>query len=133
MLTEMKLIPHRHFGMTGRLQGHLLVYTVVLASILAAFFDLSRIASLGAIYYLVMDIAVHWGVLKHLREEIDANATVLVTAIALDLTALGAFLWIKANSDIWIIIIAAVSIVAIFLLEGLFLRKGRQPETHSHS
>jgi len=76
---------------------------------------------------------VHWGVLKHLREEIDANATVLVTAIALDLTALGAFLWIKANSDIWIIIIAAVSIVAIFLLEGLFLRKGRQPETHSHS
>lgn len=132
MLTEMNLIPHRHFGMTGRLQGHLLVYTVVLAGLLAAFFDLGRIASLGAIYYLVMDIAVHWGVLKHLREEIDANATVLVTAIALDLTALGAFLWIKANSDIWIIIIAAVSIVAIFLLEGLFLRKGRQPETHSH-
>lgn len=133
MLTEMNLIPHRHFGMTGRLQGHLLVYTVVLAGLLAAFFDLGRIASLGAIYYLVMDIAVHWGVLKHLREEIDANATVLVTAIALDLTALGAFLWIKANSDIWIIIIAAVSIVAIFLLEGLFLRKGQQPETHSHS
>lgn len=133
MLTEMKLIPHRHFGMTGRLQGHLLVYTVVLAGILAAFFDLSRIASLGAIFYLVMDIAVHWGVLKHLREEIDANVTVLVTAIALDLTALGAFLWIKANSDIWIIIIAAVSIGAIFLLEWLFLRNGQQPETHSHS
>jgi len=133
MLTEMKLIPHRHFGMTGRLQGHLLVYTVVLASILAAFFDLSRIASLGAIFYLVMDIAVHWGVLKHLRAEIDANATVLVTAIALDLTALGAFLWIKANSDIWIIIIAAASLVAIFLLEWLFLRSGQQPETHSHS
>ncbi|MCH9808961.1 MAG: APC family permease [Alphaproteobacteria bacterium] len=133
MLTEMKLIPHRHFGMTGQLQGHLLVYTVVLASILAAFFDLSRIASLGAIFYLVMDIAVHWGVLRHLRAEIDANTTVLVTAIALDLTALGAFLWIKASSDVWIIIIAAISILTIFLLEWLFLRNVQHAKNHHHS
>ena len=54
MLTEMKLIPHRHFGMPGDIQKHTLVYTVVLAAALAAFFDLSRIASLGAIFYLVI-------------------------------------------------------------------------------
>ena len=59
MLTDMKLIPHRHFGMPGDLQKHLLVYTAVLAALLAALFDLSRIAALGAIYYLVMDIAIH--------------------------------------------------------------------------
>ena len=36
--------------------------TVVIAAVLAALFDLSRIASLGAIFYLMMDIAIHWGV-----------------------------------------------------------------------
>ena len=117
MLTEMNLIPHRHFGMTGRLQGHLLVYTAVLAGFLAAFFDLSRIASLGAIYYLVMDIAVHWGVYRYLRDQIDANGFVLITAMMLDLIALSAFVWIKLSSDPGIVLIAAGSIAAIFLLE----------------
>ena len=132
MLTEMNLIPHRHFGMTGRLQGHLLVYTAVLAGFLAAFFDLSRIASLGAIYYLVMDIAVHWGVYRYLRDQIDANGFVLITAMMLDLIALSAFVWIKLSSDPGIVLIAAGSIAAIFLLEWLFLRNGRQPKTHNH-
>lgn len=31
MLTEKELIPHEHFGMPGRLQKHMLVYTVILA------------------------------------------------------------------------------------------------------
>lgn len=50
MLTEMNIIPHRHFGLPGAIQNHTLVFTVVLAALLAAFFDLSRIASLGAIF-----------------------------------------------------------------------------------
>lgn len=133
MLTEMNLIPHRHFGMTGRLQGHLLVYTAVLAGFLAAFFDLSRIASLGAIYYLAMDIAIHWGVYRYLRGDIGASSVVLIAAMLLDLVALSAFVWIKLGSDPAIVLIAAGSIAAIFLLEGLFLRKVRQPKTHSHS
>lgn len=70
MLTEMKIIPHRHFGMPGAIQKHTLVYTVVLAGLLAAFFDLSRIAALGAIFYLVMDIGIHWGVLRKLRDDV---------------------------------------------------------------
>ena len=57
MLTEMKLVPHRHFGMPGSIQKHTLVYTVVLGIFLTAFFDLSRIAALGIVFYLVMDIA----------------------------------------------------------------------------
>ena len=30
MLTEMKLVPHSHFGMPGSIQKHTLVYTIVL-------------------------------------------------------------------------------------------------------
>ncbi|EAQ95807.2 APC family permease [Congregibacter litoralis] len=70
MLTDMDLIPHSHFGMPGGIQKHTLVYTVVMAGLLAAFFDLSRIASLGAIFYLVMDIIIHWGVFRHLRSDV---------------------------------------------------------------
>ncbi len=133
MLTEMNLIPHRHFGMTGRLQGHLLVYTVVLAGLLAAFFDLGRIASLGAIYYLVMDMAIHWGVYRYLREDVGANSLVLITAMLLDLVALSVFVWIKLNSDPAIVLIAGGSIAAVFLLEWVYLRKSKPPQQkHSH-
>jgi len=69
MLTNMELIPHSHFGMPGPIQKHLLVYTAVIAGLLAVFFDLSRIASLGAIFYLVMDIMIHWGVFRFLTME----------------------------------------------------------------
>ncbi|HBN13616.1 MAG TPA: amino acid permease, partial [Pseudohongiella sp.] len=43
MLTDMKLLPHSHFGMSGGIQSHMLVYTVVIAGTLAVLFDLSRI------------------------------------------------------------------------------------------
>ena len=43
-------------------------------------FDLGRIASLGAIFYLVMDIAVQRGGFRHLRKEINAHAGILLTA-----------------------------------------------------
>jgi len=126
MLTDMDLIPHRHFGMPGNLQKHTLVYTVVLAGLLAAFFDLSRIASLGAIFYLVMDIAVHWGVYRHLRDDVGAQSTILISAMALDVVVLGAFLWMKATSDPLIILIAGFGIALIFVLEWLFLQKARE-------
>lgn len=126
MLTDMALIPHRHFGMPGRIQKHTLVYTVVIASLLTVFFDLSRIASLGAIFYLVMDIAVHWGVFRHLRREVQANAAVLLGAIALDAVVLGAFLVMKAQSDPLIIVVSIVGIASIFVFEAMFLRPRRE-------
>ncbi len=128
MLTDMNIIPHRHFGMPGDIQKHTLVYTVVIAAFLAAFFDLSRIASLGAIFYLVMDIAIHWGVLRHLREDVKAKAWVLVSAIVLDAAALVAFFIIKGGADPMIVIIAVVSIAAIFAFEKYFLARRRGSE-----
>jgi len=50
MLTEMKLVPHKHFGMPGDIQKHTLVYTAVLAGVLTVVFDVSRVAALGAFF-----------------------------------------------------------------------------------
>lgn len=123
MLTDMNLIPHRHFGVPGNIQKHTLVYTVVLAATLAAFFDLSRIASLGAIFYLVIDISIHWGVFRNLRQDVNASGAILLTAIALDIFVLGAFLAIKGSSDPTILLIAGLGLLLTFLGEHLFLRK----------
>ncbi|MEC9311454.1 MAG: APC family permease, partial [Pseudomonadota bacterium] len=73
MLTEMRMIPHSHFGMPGVIRDHTLVYTVVIAALLTIFFDLGRIASLGAFFYLVMDMLIHWGVFRNLRTEVGAQ------------------------------------------------------------
>ena len=121
MLTDMKMIPHSHFGMSGRLRDHTLVYTVVAAAVLTVFFDLSRIASLGAFFYLVMDIAIHFGVFRYLRQEIKARGWVLILAICLDLVVLGAFAGIKWQSDPMIVVIAAVGIALVFLFERVYL------------
>jgi amino acid transporter len=125
MLTQMKLIPHSHFHMPGSVQQHTLVYTVVIAAVLAAAFDLSRIASLGAIFYLLMDITIHWGVLRHLHKDVGANRAVLGVAIALDVLVLGAFLAVKAASDPLIVVISLVSIAALVALERFYLQRLR--------
>ena len=135
MLTEMKLVPHSHFGMPGSIQKHTLVYTVVLGLLLTAFFDLSRIAALGIIFYLIMDIAIHWGVLRHLKKEIKANSVIPVMAIILDLIVFEGFLWVKGTKDPLVILVAAAVMAAILITEFFFLRtrsSENQPE-HSHS
>lgn len=121
MLTEMKLVPHSHFGMPGSIQKHTLVYTVTLAILLTIFFDLSRIASLGAIFYITMDIAVHWGVFRYLRKQIQASGTILILAMLFDIVVLGAFLLSKAKSDMMVIISALVAMIFIFIGERIFL------------
>ncbi len=122
MLTEMKLVPHSHFGMPGSIQKHTLVYTVALGLLLTAFFDLTRIAALGIIFYLVMDMAIHWGILRHLRQEISANSAVLIGAIILDLIVLGGFLWVKISSDLLVVGVAGAGMLSILIVEALFLR-----------
>lgn len=121
MVTKMKLIRHSHLGMTGPLRFHLLVYTVVIAAVLTVFLDLSRIASLGAILYLIMDIAVNWSVLRHLRKEVSAKAWMLVSAIVLDALVLGAFLSVKATTDFVIVALAATTLLTVIVVEHWFL------------
>ena len=135
MLTEMKLVPHRHFGMPGSIQKHTLVYTVVLGVILTAFFDLSRIAALGIVFYLIMDIAIHWGVLRYLRKDIKANVWVPTVAILLDLLALGGFVWVKLNTDPLVIGVAVGAMLVIAVAELIFLKQARElgrGDSHAH-
>lgn len=128
MLTDMKMIPHSHFGMSGPIRSHTLVYTVVLASTLAVFFDLTRIASLGAFFYLVMDMLVHWGVYRHLRHEIAANGAILLCALAFDAIVLAAFTTMKLGSDPMIVLYAAVGISAVFIYERIYLSRWTGPQ-----
>ena len=122
MLTDMNLVPHRHFGMPGRVQRHTLVYTAVLALALTVFFDLSRIASLGAIFYIVMDMAIHWGVFRYLRAELNARAWVLLTTLTLDAVVLGAFLYLKLTTDPLVVGVGLGSMTLIFGLEAWYIR-----------
>ncbi|WP_430453445.1 APC family permease [Rhodopirellula europaea] len=48
MLSEMKLVPHKHFGVPGDIQKHTLVYTIVIAIALTIFFDLGRYRIAGS-------------------------------------------------------------------------------------
>ena len=133
MLTEMKMIPHRHFGMPGGVKDHTLIYTVVIAGFLTVFFDLSRIASLGAFFYLVMDIIIHVGVYRNLRREINARGWVLLTAIALDAVVLIAFTVLKWQSDPLIVLIGVMGMALIFVFVGVFLaRNPVREDLHDH-
>jgi amino acid transporter len=128
MVTEMKLVPHSHFGMPGTIQKHTLVYTVVAAMVLTVFFDLSRIAALGAIFYIIMDIAVHWGVFRYLRREVGANAVILAIAIVLDVVVLGALIAVKASTDMTVVYVSLIGLVVIFAGEHVFLRRWRDDQ-----
>ncbi len=122
MLTRMKQVPHRHFGMPGTVRIHTTVYTVAFAVTLAATLDLSRIAALGAIYYLIMDIAIHWGLLTKLRQRIRIKAGIVVAAIVLDVVVLAAFVWVRASTDALSLYVAGAGIVLIVAGERFLMR-----------
>jgi amino acid transporter len=132
MLTTMQLVPHRHFKLPGGLQVHTLIYTVAIAIVLTIFFDLSRIASLGAIFYIVMDIGIHWGVLRHLRKDVDANPAILISAIVLDLVVLGAFVWVKIQSDMLVIWASLIGLTLVFVGEKFFLKLHQAKDDDPH-
>jgi len=131
MLTDMKMIPHSHFGMSGAIQRHMLVYTVIIASALAVFFDLGRIASLGAFFYLIMDMVVHWGVYRYRRKEVGAAPAILLTALALDAVVLAAFTAMKLQSDPAIVLYAAIGIVSVFAIERMYMSRWTAPQDQS--
>ena len=133
MLTDMKMIPHSHFGMSGPIQRHTLVYTVVIASFLAVFFDLGRIASLGVFFYLVMDMIIQWGVFRYRRKETRAAGAVLLAAMAFDAVVLAAFTAMKLQSDPLIVIAAAVAIAAVFGFERIYLGRWIEMRGNGHA
>ncbi|MFH1346343.1 MAG: APC family permease [Pseudomonadota bacterium] len=133
MLTDMKMIPHSHFGMSGPIQRHTLIYTVVVASALAVFFDLGRIASLGAFFYLFMDMIIHWGVYRYRRQQIGAAGAVLLAAIAFDAVVLAAFTAMKLQSDPAIVLYAVIAIGAVFGFQRIYLSRWTEKRGNGHA
>ena len=117
MLSSMKQLPRLYRSISNPA----LVITVGLAIFLTILFDLTRIASIGAIFYLIMDIAIHWGLFRHLLAETKANPIIPVIAIVLDIVILGAFLLMKYERDPLVIIVSLLGFVAILIAQRLFM------------
>ncbi len=117
MLSDMKQLPKLYSGF----KNPALVVTVGLAITLTLLFDLTRIASIGAIFYLIMDIAIHWGLFRYLLKETGATPVVPVIAIALDIIILGTFLILKYKTDPLVIIVSLIGFVAILVAQRLFM------------
>ncbi len=117
MLSNMKQMPHLHL----RAKNPSLVLTVALAILLTIVFDLTRIASIGAIFYLIMDIAIHWGLFRHLLKETNAIAAIPIIAILLDIIILGTFLLLKYQNDPLVLIVSVIGFIAIFIAQRLFM------------
>lgn len=119
MLSSMKQVPS--LKRMGNFKNPALIFTVALAILLTALFDLTRIASIGAIFYLIMDIAIHWGLFRHLKNEVKFQPIIPLIAIVMDSAVLAAFLYIKYLSDPFVLIVAAIGIILIFSAERLFM------------
>ncbi len=117
MLSSMKQLPRLYRG----IKNPALMITVALAIVLTILFDLTRIASIGAIFYLIMDIAIHWGLFRYLLKETKANPVIPVIAIMLDILILGTFLLMKYERDPLVIIVSLVGLVVILVAQRLFM------------
>ncbi len=126
MLSNMKQVPN--LKKMAKLKNPALVFTVSLAILLTILFDLTRIASIGAIFYLIMDIAIHWGLFRYLRKEVNFNPAIPLVAIAMDAVILVAFIYIKYLNDPFVLIVALIGIVLIILSERLFMKSHTDSE-----
>ena len=68
-----------------------------------------------------MDIAIHWGLLRYLKKEVKFNPIIPLTAIVLDIIVLSAFIYMKYLTDPFVLIVALIGIVLIFLGQRLFM------------
>ncbi|MFZ2174576.1 MAG: APC family permease [Rhodococcus sp. (in: high G+C Gram-positive bacteria)] len=119
MLREMKQVP----GLPGSVNRQSLFITAALALVTAALFDLSQIASLGAMLYLSMDIAIHWGVIRRLRDEVEFATWIPAVAIALDVLLLVPFVIMKIRTDLFTVVATAAVAAVIFAGQWLVVRR----------
>jgi amino acid transporter len=118
MLQEMRQAP----SLPERIPQQPLIITAGLAILATVFLDLGQIASMGAFLYLAMDIAVQWGVIRHLRTKIHAKVWPPVLTILLDLTILIPFMILKVEDDPFTVVIAAAVAAAIFAAQIIVVR-----------
>lgn len=118
MLRQMGQVP----ALPSTMNRQSLLITAALAIATTAAFDLSQIASLGAILYLSMDIAIHWGTIRHLKDQVEVKVWVPSVAIVLDLMVLVPFVVMKFRSDLLTLGITAAVAVMIFVAQWWAVR-----------
>ncbi len=122
MLQDMRQAP----SLPSRVPQQPMIITAGLAILATAFLDLTQIASMGAFLYLAMDIAVQWGVIRHLRSKIHATVWMPVLTIALDLAILIPFAILKVQSDLLTVIVAVAVATTIIAAQILTVRARTQ-------
>ena len=130
MLGNMKQVPN--LNRIKNLKNPALILTVSLAILLTVLFDLTRIASIGAIFYLIMDIAIHWGLFRHLKKEVKFNPIIPIIAILMDVVILSAFVYFKFINDPFVLIVATIGIVLIFLFQLIFMKSHTDKDGNMH-
>lgn len=119
MLQQMHQAP----TLPRRITHQPLLITAGLAIFVTAFLDLSQIASIGALLYLAMDIAVQGGVLFALHRKINARRWVPSLSILLDLIILIPFTVLKVQSELLTVLVAAAIAAAIIVAQVIALRR----------
>ena len=99
-----------------------LIFTVLLAMTITILFDLTRIAAIGAIFYLLMDISVHWGLVRHLRGTLDFNPVIPTIAIIVDVVILTTFILLKLETDPLVIVVSVIGFIIIIIAQKLFMK-----------
>lgn len=122
MLRHMGQVP----GLPGSVSRQSLLITSALAIGTATAFDLGQIAALGAMLYLSMDIAIHWGMVRHLRDDVEITPWVPSVAIALDLLVLVPFVVMVSRTDPLTLTITVAVAVVIAVAQWVTVRhRGR--------
>ena len=67
-------------------------------------------------------IAIHLGILRHLRDEVGARAWIPWVAIALDVAVLVPFVLLKAQSDPFTLVVTAVVALVIVVAQWSTVR-----------
>ncbi len=129
MLSKMKQVPNLSMS---KIKNPALIFTVSLAMLLTILFDLTRIASIGAIFYLIMDIAIHWGLFRHLRKDVKFIPAIPFIAIIMDVIILTAFIYIKYLNDPFVLMVASIGIILIILAERLFMISHTDSDGNMH-
>jgi amino acid transporter len=130
MLSQMKQVPN--LNRVKSLKNPSLIFTVSLAILLTILFDLTRIASIGAIFYLIMDIAIHWGLFRHLKKEVEFNPIIPIIAILMDIIVLAAFIYMKYLNDPFALLVAGIGIILIFLFQYFFMKSHTDKDGKMH-
>ncbi|WP_341951974.1 APC family permease [Salinibacterium sp. TMP30] len=121
-LYEMLQNMHQAPSLPQSVRHQPMIITAVLAILVTVFLDLSQIASMGVFLYLSMDMAVQWGVIRHLRSKIEARIWLPMLTIVLDLAILIPFTILKVQSDLFTVIVAAVVAAAIVIAQVVTVR-----------